>query len=90
MAPANFGRFSGDLLVGNFGDGTINAYAQESDGTFAHLGQLRTADHKPLLIDGLWGLGFGNGSGSGATNALYFTAGPDEESHGLFGRIEAQ
>jgi len=90
MAPSNFGRFSGDLLVGNFGDGTINAYAAQADGTWTHRGQLRTADHKPLLIDGLWGLGFGNGSGSGATNALYFTAGPDDESHGLFGRIQAQ
>ena len=90
MAPANFGRFSGDLLVGNFGDGTINAYAEEQDGTFAPRGQLRTADRKPVTIDGLWGLGFGNGTGSGATNALYFTAGPDDESHGLFGRIESQ
>jgi uncharacterized protein (TIGR03118 family) len=89
-APANFGRFSGDLLVGNFGDGTINAYAPQADGSFAHRGQLRTADHKPVTIDGLWGLGFGNGAGSGATNALYFTAGPDDESHGLFGRIQAQ
>jgi uncharacterized protein (TIGR03118 family) len=89
MAPTNFGRFSGDLLVGNFGDGTINAYAPEADG-WAHRGQLRTADHKPVTIDGLWGLGFGNGSGSGARNALYFTAGPDDESHGLFGRITAQ
>jgi uncharacterized protein (TIGR03118 family) len=90
MAPANFGRFSGDLLVGNFGDGTINAYAPQADGSFAHRGQLRTADHKPVTIDGLWGLGFGNGAGSGATNALYFTAGPNDESHGLFGRIQAQ
>jgi uncharacterized protein (TIGR03118 family) len=90
MAPANFGRFSGDLLVGNFGDGTINAYAPQADGSFAHRGQLRTADHKPVTIDGLWGLGFGNGAASGATNALYFTAGPDDESHGLFGRIQAQ
>jgi uncharacterized protein (TIGR03118 family) len=90
MAPANFGRFSGDLLVGNFGDGTINAYAPQADGSFAHRGQLRTADHQPVTIDGLWGLGFGNGAGSGATNALYFTAGPDDESHGLFGRIQAQ
>jgi uncharacterized protein (TIGR03118 family) len=90
MAPANFGRFSGDLLVGNFGDGTINAYAPETDGAFAHRGQLRTADKRPVTIDGLWGLGFGNGAGSGATNALYFTAGPDDESHGLFGRIQAR
>jgi uncharacterized protein (TIGR03118 family) len=90
MAPSNFGRFSGDLLVGNFGDGTINAYAPLADGSWAHRGQLRTADHNPVAIDGLWGLGFGNGVASGATNALYFTAGPDDESHGLFGRIEAQ
>jgi uncharacterized protein (TIGR03118 family) len=90
MAPSDFGRFSGDLLVGNFGDGTINAYALQSDGTWAHRGQLRTADHKPVTIDGLWGLGFGNGAASGATNALYFTAGPNDESDGLFGRIEAQ
>jgi uncharacterized protein (TIGR03118 family) len=89
MAPADFGRFSGDLLVGNFGNGRINAYAQAADGTWSHTGQLRTADHKPLTIDGLWGIGFGNGSGSGARNALYFAAGPDDESHGLFGRITA-
>jgi uncharacterized protein (TIGR03118 family) len=89
MAPANFGRYSGDLLVGNFGDGTINAYEPQADGSFAHRGQLRTGDHKPLTIDGLWGLGFGNGSGSGPTNALYFTAGPNDEADGLFGRIDA-
>src|SRR5438874_5597423 len=90
MAPSNFGRFTGDLLIGNFGDGTINAYAPQADGTFAPRGQLRTADHKPVTIDGLWGLGFGNGAGSGATDALYFTAGPDDESHGLFGSIQAR
>jgi uncharacterized protein (TIGR03118 family) len=90
LAQADFGRYSGDLLVGNFGNGEINAYELQADGTFAHRGQLRTADHKPVTIDGLWGLGFGNGAGSGAKNALYFTAGPDDESHGLFGRIEAQ
>jgi len=90
LAPSQFGDFSNALLVGNFGDGTINAYAPETDGTFAHRGQLRTADKRPVTIDGLWGLGFGNGAGSGATNALYFTAGPDDESHGLFGRIQAR
>jgi uncharacterized protein (TIGR03118 family) len=90
MAPANFGRFSGDLLVGNFGNGKINAYELQANETFAHRGELRTANHKPVVIDGLWGLGFGNDAGSGAKNVLYFTAGPDDESHGLFGRIEAQ
>jgi uncharacterized protein (TIGR03118 family) len=90
LAPTDFGRFSGDLLVGNFGDGTINAYELQANGKFEHRGQLRTADHKPVRIDGLWAIAFGNGAGSGAKNALYFTAGPDDESHGLFGRIEAQ
>ena len=90
MAPADFGRFSGDLLVGNFGNGRINAFEPLADGTFAFRGQLREPDHSPVTIDGLWGLGFGNGAASGATNALYFTAGPDDEEHGLFGRIDAQ
>jgi len=86
IAPAGFGRFGGDLLVGNFGDGRISAYDPT---TFEPRGQLMTADHKPLVIDGLWGIGFGNGAGSGQTTTLYFAAGPDEESHGLFGAITA-
>jgi uncharacterized protein (TIGR03118 family) len=89
MAPSNFGEASGDLLVGNFGDGRINVFEPNNHGGFQPSGQLRGNDGKKLAIDGLWGLGFGNGSGSGATNALYFAAGPDGESHGLFGRVEA-
>lgn len=85
MAPADFGRFSNRLLVGNFGDGTINAY-DVANGTFR--GQLRKADGHPLKIDGLWGLSFGNGHLNQPTNALFFTAGPDGENHGLFGKIE--
>jgi uncharacterized protein (TIGR03118 family) len=87
IAPATgFGRFSGNLLVGNFGDGRINAYDLA---TFEPRGHLKTANHHPLVIDGLWGIGFGNGAGSGPTTTLYFAAGPDEESHGLFGAITA-
>lgn len=87
IAPAaGFGRFSGNLLVGNFGDGRINAYDLT---TFEPRGHLKTADHHPLVIDGLWGIGFGNGFGSGPVTTLYFAAGPDEESHGLFGSITA-
>lgn len=87
MAPAGFGRFSGDLLVGNFGDGTIHAFRwTRHDGWKAH-GTLRGADHHPLRIDGLWGIGFGNGSASGPTNVLYFAAGPDDETHGTFGSV---
>ena len=87
MAPANFGRFSGDLLVGNFGDGRINAFDPV---TFEPKGHLKNTHGKAVKIDGLWGIGFGNGSAAGPTNVLYFAAGPDHEEHGLFGRIDAQ
>ena len=87
LAPANFGVFSGALLVGNFGDGRINAFVL-SDGTF--LGQMANPNGSPLEIEGLWGLAFGNGTqAGGAANQLFFTAGPEDESHGLFGRIQA-
>jgi len=89
LAPADFGRFSGDLLVGNFGDGKINAFEPESNGHFGFRGQLRDSSGDPIAIDGLWALGFGNGANAGPTNKLFFTAGPDEEMHGLFGRIAA-
>jgi len=86
-APATgFGRFSGNLLVGNFGNGRINAFAWTGTSWVAR-GHLKTANHHPLSIDGLWGIGFGNGVNSGPVNTLYFAAGPDDESHGLFGSI---
>jgi uncharacterized protein (TIGR03118 family) len=87
MAPESFGRFGGDLLVGNFGDGQINAYAELGNGHFEHRGELRSSDGKTLTIDGLWALEFGNGGAAGPTDTLFFTAGPDDESHGLFGSI---
>jgi uncharacterized protein (TIGR03118 family) len=86
VAPANFGDFSGDLLVGNFGDGHINAYNATS-GAFA--GTLSISKNHPVVVDGLWGLSFGNGATAGDTNTLYFAAGPDGEAHGLFGKITA-
>ena len=85
LAPAGFGQFSGDLLVGNFGNGHINVY---SPATGAHLGQLRRPNGQPIVIDGLWGLRFGNGNAA-RTNQLIFSAGPDHESHGLLGKIVA-
>jgi len=85
LAPADFGGFSNMLLIGNFGDGRVNAFDLDS-GDFR--GQMRAADHRVLSIDGLWGLAFGNGVASQPTNTLFFTAGPDDESHGLYGRIE--
>ncbi len=87
-APSGFGKFSGDLLVGNFGDGRINAFAPDTSGHFTHVGELTDTSGQPITIDGLWGIGFGNGAASGPTTALYFAAGPDGEAHGLFGRID--
>ena len=87
MTPATFGRFAGDLLVGNFGDGRISIYEPQPNGTFVFKGQLLGTDDQPITIDGLWGIGFGNGAGSGDTDDLYFAAGPDDETHGLFGEI---
>ena len=85
-APADFGKFSNSLLVANFGDGTINAY-DIKDGKFR--GQLMGPDNRPLKIDGLWGIGFGNGHRDQPANALFFAAGPDHEKHGVYGRIDA-
>jgi uncharacterized protein (TIGR03118 family) len=87
LAPAGFGRFGGDLLVGNFGDGQINAYEQLGNGRFEHRGVLRDADGTTISIDGLWALEFAQGGNNGTPGTLFFTAGPDEESHGLFGSI---
>ena len=90
MAPAGFGSFGGDLLVGNFGDGQISAFKPQADGTFELVGQLRTDDRKVLTIDGLWSLQFGKGAANnGSTDTLFFTAGPEGEAHGLFGTITA-
>lgn len=84
IAPSNFGRFSNDLLVGNFGDGRINAF---NPWTGDFLGQLRDVNNKPITIDGLWGLEFGNGANAGPTTTLFFTAGPNGEKNGLFGSL---
>jgi uncharacterized protein (TIGR03118 family) len=88
LAPASFGRFGGDLLVGNFGDGQINAYAELPNGSFEHRGELRGTDGQPLSIDGLWALEFGNDGGAGPSTRLFFTAGPNHEQDGLFGSID--
>lgn len=86
MAPANFGRFSNMLLVGNFGDGRINVFDPM---TFEAKGHLKDTKGKAVVIDRLWGIGFGNNGQAGPLNVLYFAAGPDDESGGLFGRIDA-
>jgi uncharacterized protein (TIGR03118 family) len=86
LAPAGFGSFGGDLLVGNFGDGTINAF---NPTTGAFIGTVDGAGGTPLVNSGLWALEFGNGSAGSNPNALYFTAGIDGEAEGLFGAISA-
>lgn len=85
IAPAGFGALSGSLLVGNFGNGRINAY----DATTGRwIATLKSHDGKPLAIDGLWALMPGNGS-SAATSDVWFSAGPDDESHGLLGVLRS-
>lgn len=85
MAPANFGAASNMLLVGNFGDGKINVY---NPSTGAFMGALAKSDQTPIVIDGLWGIAFGPGVNSQPTNTLFFAAGPSDEKHGLYGRID--
>jgi uncharacterized protein (TIGR03118 family) len=85
QAPAGFGQFSNSVLIGNFGDGTINAYDPKN---YTPQGQLRGQDHKTIQIDGLWGMAFGNGFSNQPVNTLFFAAGPGDEAHGLYGRID--
>jgi uncharacterized protein (TIGR03118 family) len=89
LAPAGFGPFSGDLLVGNFGDGRINAFAQQGGGSWERVGGLRDSSGRAISIDGLWGIGFGNDGAAGPSTTLYFAAGPNDEANGLFGSITA-
>src|SRR5271165_422192 len=84
IAPQSFGRFAGDLLVGNFGDGMINAFNLNTD---KFQGALKGPDGKPIVIGDLWGISPGNGGSGGSASALYFTAGVKDEAHGLFGSI---
>lgn len=86
IAPANFGSFSNDVLVGNFGDGKINAFDPQ---TGASLGALQDPKGAPIVLPGLWALIVGNGRAGGDTQAVYFTAGTGNEQHGLFGSLQA-
>ena len=83
LAPASFGEHADQLLVGNFGSGTIMAF--DADGKFR--GLLEDKRENPIVIEGLWGLTFGNGGRGGEPDTLYFSAGPAGEEHGLFGSL---
>ena len=85
LSPKGFGEHGDELLVGNFGGGTIMAFNE--CGEFK--GLLEGPKEKPIVIDGLWGLKFGNGGSGGRPETLYFSAGPDGESNGLFGALDA-
>ena len=89
LAPSSFGVFSGDLLVGNFGNGRVSAYQDRGGGKWVFKGQLRRGDQSIVTVDGLWAIAFGNGSAAGPATTLYFAAGPGGEAHGLFGSITA-
>lgn len=84
LAPSDFGRFSHSLLVGQFGSGEILAF-NFATGKFE--GKLKDENKNVIKLDGLWGIGFGNGARAGNFNTLFFAAGPGEEQHGLFGTI---
>jgi uncharacterized protein (TIGR03118 family) len=86
LAPRTFGPWAGKLLVGNFGNGRIHAYRPR---TGAELGSLRNTHGRPIVIDGLWAL-LPGGPMAGGVNTLWFSAGPDGESHGLLGTLTAR
>jgi uncharacterized protein (TIGR03118 family) len=87
LAPSNFGPFGGDLLVGNFGNGKINAYDPTTGAFKGTMKDLITG--RAIVIPGLWGLEFGNSGTTGPSNTLFFGAGPFGESHGLYGSLTA-
>ena len=85
LAPASFGPFGNDLLVGNLGDGTINAF---NPATGALVGTLANGNGTAIAIDGLWGLSFGNGINAQPTTTLFYAAGPAGGTNGVYGRID--
>jgi uncharacterized protein (TIGR03118 family) len=82
--PRDFGEFSNTILVGNFRSGWIAAF---NGFTYKFIGFVKNPDDSLVTIDGLWSLAFGNGAAAGPSSTLFFTAGPDHESHGLFGTL---
>ena len=85
LAPANFGTLSNDILIGNFGDGTVNAY---DPNTSTFIGKLKHADGSTLALPGIWGMAFGNGKSAQPTNTLFYASGPSGKTTGAYGRID--
>jgi uncharacterized protein (TIGR03118 family) len=93
IAPSGNGAISGDLVVGNFGDGMIHTYELEGNGFGMHAelrGAIGSSKNMPLVIDGLWGLKFAPDAGSVNSHQLWFSAGPDDEANGLFGHLDME
>jgi uncharacterized protein (TIGR03118 family) len=95
LAPSSFGRYRGDLLVANFGDGRVNAF-RRARGGWRLDGTLADPGGRPLVLNGVWGIAFGNGGMAGAKDELFFSSGPhawrgatELATHGLFGSISA-
>jgi uncharacterized protein (TIGR03118 family) len=84
QAPGNFGPFSGAILIGNFGDGTINAFDASSGRS---MGPLNSSNGSAIIEHGLWGIAFGNDLNNQPSNTLFFAAGPNDEADGVYGRI---
>jgi uncharacterized protein (TIGR03118 family) len=85
LAPAGFGAVAGQLLIGNFGDGVVNGFDPASGKS---LGAISLASGKQLVIPGLWALVFGNGAANQPATTLFYTAGPNNQVDGVFGRID--
>ena len=85
IAPKDFGAYAGDLLVGNFGDGKINAFDLHNNDQ--DMGALKGIDGNPITIGDLWSLTPGNNGSAGSKGQIYFTAGVQNESQGIFGAI---
>jgi uncharacterized protein (TIGR03118 family) len=85
QAPGNFGSMSGAILIGNFGDGTINAFNASSGQS---MGPLNGPTGSPIVEHGVWGIAFGNDLSNQPSNTLFFAAGPNDEADGVYGRID--
>jgi uncharacterized protein (TIGR03118 family) len=85
LAPAGFGSSGGNLLIGNFGDGAINRFDPVSGNS---LGSISLASGKQLVIPDVWALVFGNGAANQPSGTLFYTAGPNNQTDGVFGRID--
>jgi uncharacterized protein (TIGR03118 family) len=87
LAPAGFGSVDGDLLIGNFGDGTINIFAPNGSSLAVSMGPITVNNGVTLAIPGLWSLVFGNGDSDKPLTTLFYTAGFADQTDGVFGSI---